>query len=71
MKRVELTYFKTTGTYYSSSEYETKEELWHKIIEEVDTMKREGNLPGLAQGSGEGLMILVNVEDSCVPHIVF
>lgn len=34
-------------------------------------MKREGNLPGLAQGSGEDLMILVNVEDSCVPHIVF
>lgn len=70
MKKVTLTYFKTTGKYYSSGEYKTEKVLWHDIIEEVEKMKEEGRLPELWNGCGEGLMVLVEIEDSTVPHIV-
>lgn len=72
MKKIKLTYFKTTGSYYTEGSYETEKESWHGIVQEVEEMHREGKLPGLAEGCGRDLMVHVNAEEAgfCVPHII-
>ncbi len=60
MYKVELIYFKDTGKYYSSGEYETQIEPLYEIWGEVREMQRIGKLPGLVEGCVE-FTILVNV----------
>lgn len=58
--RVELTYFKRTGKYYSEGEYSTDWADLGDIWAEVRRMNSEGHLPGLVEGS-VGWIILVSV----------
>jgi len=58
--KVQLTYFKDTGKYYSDGEYETEIESLIEIWHEVRGMISRGELPGLIKGRNE-FHILVNV----------
>lgn len=58
--KVQLTYFKSTGKYYSEGEYETKKEHLHDIWDEVRGMIKQGTRPGLIKGTHE-FHTLVNV----------
>lgn len=61
-RRVDLTYFRTTGKFYSEGSYETTvQHLW-QIWEEVDRMRRERRLPGLQEGHSN-YIVLVDVPD--------
>lgn len=58
--KVQLTYFKSGGKYYSDGEYETeKEQLW-EIWDEIREMLKKGKKPGLIDGPNE-FHVLVNV----------
>ncbi len=63
--KVELTYFKQSGKYYSTASYTSQEEKLFKIFEEVREMKRIGKLPGLVSGCTE-FLVLINVSNH--PH---
>lgn len=69
--KVELTYFKESGKYYSDGEYVSEQEQLWKIWEEVAEMFRRGERPGLVDGKQE-FNTLVNVPDHphAHPHIV-
>lgn len=58
--KVELTYFKYNGTYYSSGSYVTEETDWDDIYFEVRRKIKNGKLPGLTIGSNN-FIILMNV----------
>lgn len=59
---VKLTYFKYTGKYYASGEYETTQpELW-EIFNEVRDKLEAKQLPGLLDGCGD-FYVLVNVPE--------
>jgi len=63
--RVDLTYFKPSGKYYSNGEYDTvKTGLW-EIFAEVEQMRNEGRLPDLVEGAKE-FAVLVDVPEH--PH---
>lgn len=60
MHKVQLTYFRTTGKYYTEGEFETSaQHLWH-IWAEVDRMRLEKTLPGLIKGHSP-FIVLVEV----------
>ena len=58
--RVQLTYFKPSGKYYSTGDYDTDREWMFEIFEEVRELRDAGNLPHLVKGSKE-FHILVEV----------
>lgn len=58
--KVSLTYFKSTGKYYTEGEYETTEEWMFKILDEVKQMKADNKLPGI---NGSDFIIHIDVED--------
>lgn len=58
--KVQLTYFKSIGKYYSSGEYETEEESLIEIWHEIRGMLKQGIRPGLTDGH-DGFHVLVNV----------
>lgn len=57
---VVLTYFKTSGKYYSEGKFTTKSTRMEEIFNEVKKMQEEGNLPGLIKGSGQEFTIHIN-----------
>ena len=57
--KVQLTYFKDTGKYYSEGEYETEKEFLFEIWDEVREMFSRGECPGLIGPSG--FHVCVNV----------
>jgi len=65
--RIELTYFRPNGKYYTEMDYDCKElhtalyEYWNHILK----LKLAGNLPGLIKGP-HNFIILVEVPDH--PH---
>ena len=61
--RVELTYFKTSGKYYTSGSFPVFKEPISEIRERVKTMIRKGKLPGLREGAGSIYLVLVSVPD--------
>lgn len=66
--KVKLIYFLFSGKYYSEGEYQThKTDLW-KIWIEVETMRFEGNLPGLVKGANE-FIVLIDVPDHPYNHL--
>lgn len=65
--KVQLTYFKDTGKYYSKGEYETEKEHLHEIWDEVREMIRQGTRPGLIKGCHE-FHTLVNVAGHIHEH---
>jgi len=50
--KLKLTYFRTTGKYYTDSEYKTDSNVWNARAE-VRNMMKEGRLPGLIPGKHE------------------
>ena len=50
-RKVHLTYFKRSGKYYSSDEYESELQYDYEIYSEVRTMRDRGILPGLVAGA--------------------
>jgi hypothetical protein len=62
--KVKLTYFKNSGKYYTSGEYETKQKELFDIWDEVEEMIKH---PGLIGKWNEG-PILINVPDHSHNH---
>ena len=69
--KVELTYFKASGKYYSSGSYETKEDGMYEIFREVKVMQKNGCLPDLVKGCTE-FHIHINVPEHRHnhPHLI-
>lgn len=69
---VYLTYFKSSGKYYDSSEYYAQRGTpLYKIWEHVESLRDSGNLPGLVRGARE-YAIIINVPDHehSHPHLI-
>ena len=58
MAVVKITYFKPSGKYYTSGEYETSAEVkdgmvsMYIVSDEIKRMRSEKKLPGIVNGSG-------------------
>jgi hypothetical protein len=61
---VVLTYFKNNGTYYTTAQYDTKQQLVSDVFDEVRDFKRRGVLPGLVKGAS----FITHVEVPQHPH---
>lgn len=62
--KVVLTYFKPSGKYYSDGVFDmipTSLDGVGEIWDAAERRQRDGNLPGLAEGSGREFFILVGV----------
>lgn len=70
---VRLTYFKKSGKFCDESTFEVLESTpLHTVWEQVREMRENGKLPGLIDGVGRELMVLVNVpgHQHEHPHII-
>jgi hypothetical protein len=65
MIQVRLTYFKRTGKYYSSGEYDSPMKPLHEIWDDVRNMMAEGKWPGLIEGDHD---FIVYVDAPRHPH---
>lgn len=63
---VQLRYFKTTGKYYGSDQYQTTKDHMYEIFQEVRDKHASGDLPGLAPGFGRRSAFTVYVD--CPSH---
>ena len=74
MMRVELTYFKDTGKYYTEGHFLADFSSFESLVQRVDEMHRTGRLPGLVEGAGKGFFVLVQPPDGGgshgVPHLL-
>jgi hypothetical protein len=61
--KVHLSYFRQTGKFLTTAETRIAHDDLLEIWEEIDDMRRLGRLPGLRQGSGRDLFVLVDVPD--------
>lgn len=68
--RVVLTYFKTSGKYYSEGEFVSLRDYWHEMIADVRDMQVAGRLPGLVDGCREFVVLIQPEEPWCVRHIL-
>lgn len=60
--KVNLTYFKDTGKYYSEGSYETEKEHLFSIFQEVQQKVQDRILPGLVRGCSE-FIVGIDVPD--------
>lgn len=65
--KVQLTYFKDTGKFYSEGSYETDKAPLYEIWDEVREMIKQGTRPGLAKGCHE-FHTLINVPGHVHEH---
>lgn len=70
MATVKLVYFKPRGKYYTSAEFETLREHFYDVIADVRSLQAAGQLPGLAAGCTEFLVLIEAVEPWNVPHVL-
>lgn len=72
--KVEITYFKPSGKFYSEGDYTSEKEYLHEIWEEIEAMFDAGERPGLVdvQGYDPGLHALVMVPShpNDHPHLI-
>jgi hypothetical protein len=61
--KVQLSYFRQTGKFLTTAETMMAHDDLLEIWEEIDDLRRLGRLPGLRQGSGRDLFVLVDVPD--------
>jgi hypothetical protein len=54
---VKLTYFKTSGKFYSNAKYKTTKWHLHEIFEEVAELKLAAKLPGLVEGHSDFIVL--------------
>lgn len=60
--RVELTYFKLGGKFYTSDSYDTNANNLEDVWDEVRYFLRDGRLPGLIEGEQE-FIVLINAPE--------
>jgi hypothetical protein len=60
MHEVNLTYFKSTGKYYSEGTFTTSKEELSEIFTQVKQFLDDGMLPGLCEGARE-FFVLISV----------
>lgn len=48
--KIQITYFKSSGKFYTNDEYETEKKTMFEVCDEVRQMNRDGKLPGLVGG---------------------
>jgi hypothetical protein len=70
--KVQLSYFRQTGKFLTTAETTIARNAISEIWEAIDDLRRLGRLPGLRQGSGRDLYVLVDVPDhpQRMPHLV-
>lgn len=68
--KVNLTYFKQSGKYYSSGEYVSKCKDFWEVYTEVNTLREMGKLPGLRDNGGSEFTIHIGFEDDAPPHVI-
>lgn len=61
MHTVNLTYFKKSGKYYTSTTYETELKHMFEIFDDVHLMHKEKRLPGLMTGGGDNFIVHITV----------
>lgn len=61
--KVHLIYFRPKGKFLATAETTIAHDEIVEIWEEVDEMRRLGRLPGLRQGAGRDLFVVVDVPD--------
>lgn len=58
LQLVQLTYFKTTGKYYSEGTFTVPADIaFHKIWDKVKELMQERKLPGLIEGASEFIVL--------------
>lgn len=68
--KVELTYFKQSGKYYSSGDYlSEKKDLW-EIWDEVRQMVKDKQLPGLIGGQEFYILVSVPTHEHDHPRLI-
>lgn len=70
MKRVDLTYFRPSGRYYSAGEYRTVCTTLEGIVAEVAQAQAEGGLPGFTNGASQECYVLIQPDEG-VPHLLY
>ena len=58
---VKLTYFKRTGKYYTTGEYESPDKELFEIWDDVRVMLENGKRPGLKDGFGDDFIVHIEV----------
>jgi hypothetical protein len=66
--KVHLDYFKLTGKWYSSAEFESIYSYSWEVADQVRTMQSRGDLPGLAKGA-RSFHILLRGNDDIADYI--
>ena len=70
-RHVQLTYYKSSGKYYTSGSYTTEHKDDFRVYEEVRQMRDEGQLPGLREGATEFIIEIGGTkEDLIVPALI-
>ena len=71
---IELIYFKESGKYYTEGSFTADFSSFQSIVEGVDRMHHEGRLPGLVEGAGKDMYVLIQPPDGDgahgVPHLL-
>ena len=71
MLKVNLTYFKESGKYYSGGSYQSEHKALYEIWEDVEKMLSQGKRPGLVNGSdGFHVSIEVPEHEHDHPHLL-
>ena len=60
-RRVQLIYFRQTGRFLTIAETTTTRDALVEIWDEIATLRRLGQLPGLRPGAGRDLFVVVDV----------
>ncbi len=72
--KVKLTYFKPSGKYYSEGEYQTGQDAFWKIVDEVYRKLTHGDNPGLVDKSVllNDFTTTITIEDELlgIPHVI-
>lgn len=68
--KVEIVYFKPSGKYYATGEYETAKTHIYAVVDEVREMFDRGECPGLVHDSVRQCQFVSVVTFNDVPHIV-
>ena len=69
--KVKLTYFKTTGKYYSEGECETNKEHLHEIFRDIRILSDYKKLPGLVEGHSDFITLIdVPEHKHNHPHLI-
>lgn len=61
--KVQLTYFRQTGKFLTATETTSELDSLLEIWEEIDDLRRLGQLPDLRPGAGRDLLVLIDVPD--------